>query len=281
MAKQAKGTYEVDYKSRRQTIFRTIKNQDHPFVMIDRTPIENPNLSWKAKGVLAYLISRPDNWIVQIGDLVKRSTDGVHAIRGAIKELEAAGHVHRKAVRDPVTKQFLRYELEVYELPFTSKPLTNYPQAGNLQAENLPLNDTDINENESNKGADAPSISSMPIDWQLAAGVETVILPDEQMAKRKDAAQLISMGFGINTQAAYDLALTFQIERNVTFTESDVKGQRKAIKALLEKNVTPVHVTQAVQKLMSAKMTFVDLFGVIKTAVDIASQPAPEAIRLL
>jgi len=136
---------QTDYTTKVKTIFRTIKNEDHPFVMIDRRPVENPALSWGAKGVLSYLLSRPDNWTVRLRDLVNRSTDGVYKIRGYIKELKHAGHIHSVPKRDPKTKRILEYTLEVYELPFSTKPLTNLPQAGLPQAGNLMLNDTNIN----------------------------------------------------------------------------------------------------------------------------------------
>lgn len=138
----------ANYNGKSKTIFRTIKNEENPFVMIDRRPIENPILSWKAKGILAYLLSRPDNWTVRLGDLIKRSPDGVHAVRGAIKELQKAGHVRRVEHRDPQTHRIMEYVLEVYELPFTGKPLTDFLQAENLLTENLTLNDTDSNDNK-------------------------------------------------------------------------------------------------------------------------------------
>lgn len=161
---EAKADYEV--KRKVKTIFRTVKNEDHPFVMMDRRPLENPALSWRAKGVLAYLLSRPDNWTVRVGDLVKRSTDGVFSIRSAIRELEAAGHVHRKEERDPKTKRIVQYVLEVYELPFATKPLTNLPQAENLQAGNRALNDTDLRDKDSKEkevaAAKPPRANTIP-----------------------------------------------------------------------------------------------------------------------
>lgn len=123
-----------------RTVFRVAKNKDNPYVMIDRRPIENPALSWRAKGVLAYLLSRPDDWVVRLNDLVKRSSDGVYVIRGALKELVKAGHVIRREERDG--GKFKQYVLEVYELPFTSPP-TNLSQAVKPQAINLMLTNTD------------------------------------------------------------------------------------------------------------------------------------------
>lgn len=143
---------QADYTTRGKTIFRVEKNKDNPFVMIDRRPIENPALSWRAKGILTYLISRPDNWIVRLGDLVKRSPDGVYAVRSALKELTKAGHLTRKEERE--NGKFKQYVLMVHEVPVTST-VTNLPhavesQAGKSQAGNLTLNDTDSNENELN-----------------------------------------------------------------------------------------------------------------------------------
>jgi hypothetical protein len=268
------------YKMRKQTIFRTMKNEDNPFVMIDRRPIENPALSWKAKGILAYLLSRPDNWIVRLGDLVKRSPDGVYAIRGAINELQKAGHVNRKAVRD-TDGTFLRYELEVYELPFTSKPLIGFPQADNPQADNLVLNDTDINENEVN-GADAPDL---PLDWKISQGMKITPadLTDHKNRQKVDCANLIAMGMGVHSGAAYDLAYAFMVTRNIVIPEGKVKGNRKALREMLEMGVSPVHVANAVSQLMAKNLTVVDLFSVSKTAIDLAHKDTKpvEMTRLL
>lgn len=145
-----------------KTIFRTEKNADNPFVMIDRRPVENPMLSWRAKGILAYLISRPDNWIVRLGDLVKRSTDGLYAVRAALKELTEAGHITRFEERD--NGKFKQYVLLVHELPVT-RPPTNLSQAVKPQAVNHTLNDTERdNENKLN----TPSGSSEnPSDRKL------------------------------------------------------------------------------------------------------------------
>jgi len=260
---------QANYKTRKQTIFRTIKDKDNPFVMIDRRPIENATLSWKAKGVLAYLLSRPDNWIVRLQDLVKRSTDKAHAIRGAIKELQKAGHVHRKEIRGE-NGQFLRYELEVYELPFAVDPLINYPQADNPQADNRTLNDIDLNDIDLSNGVPP----EYPIEWKIAAGEQVTVLPDVELAKRLDFANWVSVGTA-NPIIAREIAMAFQTHRNMTLPESKVKGQRKAIKEMLEMGVNGVHVTQAVHQLIESGMTITDLFSVSKTAIAIAN-PTPE-----
>lgn len=116
-----------------------------------------------------------------------------------------------------------------------------------------------------------PPISEMPIDWQLAAGVSTVTPLDDKEAQIKDAANLIATGAGTRSSLYYSIAYAFMKARQIVISQSDVKGQRRAIKEMLEYNVQPDHVTQAVQKLIDAGMTFTDLFGVKKTAIALAN----------
>ena len=135
-----------------------------------------------------------------------------------------------------------------------------------------PTLDSNIKESIGDK---SPDLSKMPMDWKLAHGQEITAddvarLEDD---KRKDAANLISIGFGISAKVAFNLAYAFQVARNITFPESKVKGQRKAIKEMLEMHVTPENVTEAVQQLTGKGMTVVDLFSVSKTAIDLANKP--------
>lgn len=62
---------------------------------IDSTGVLDESLSWKAKGLLWYILSKPDDWQIRMADLVKRSKDGRDATRRALTELEE----NRYAVR--------------------------------------------------------------------------------------------------------------------------------------------------------------------------------------
>jgi hypothetical protein len=102
-------------KDREGTIFRAEKNKDNPYVMIDRRPIANPKLSYKAKGILAYLLSRPDGWEVNVPDLVNHSPEGASAIRSGLKELREVGHLVYNRIR--AGGYIKKWVIEVYELP--------------------------------------------------------------------------------------------------------------------------------------------------------------------
>lgn len=60
------------------------------------TPLRDPRLSWKAKGIAAYLLSKPPGWQIWTGDLIRRSTDGRDAVLAGLKELETFGYLKRQ-----------------------------------------------------------------------------------------------------------------------------------------------------------------------------------------
>ena len=95
------------------TTFRTRK-RDNPFVQIDKTCLEDSRLSWKARGILVYLLSKPDGWQVRIVDLINKSPEGITAVKSAIKELEAVGYMKRTRIHRDGR---LDWETEVYETP--------------------------------------------------------------------------------------------------------------------------------------------------------------------
>lgn len=97
-------------------IIRVQKNKENPYVMINKGFLENVELSWKAKGLLTYLLSRPDNWQIYVSHLIKQSTDGNTAVRSALKELKTFGYLQKYPVR--IGNKIVYWESLVYEIPF-------------------------------------------------------------------------------------------------------------------------------------------------------------------
>lgn len=116
-----------------------IEKRDNPYAQIDRRALEDDRLSFKAKGVLAYLLSRPSDWNVRMHDLASRSTDGMASVQSAMKELQKFGYASFVVTTDPVTKQITGSLWTVRETPTTDKPIENIesePQVDFPHAEN-------------------------------------------------------------------------------------------------------------------------------------------------
>lgn len=99
------------------TIIRTSK-RENPYVMIDKYGLNDERLSWKAKGLLAYLLSKPDDWQVYESDLIKRASDGRDSVRTGLRELQKFGYISRKQIRGE-NGSFAHMEYTVYERPIT------------------------------------------------------------------------------------------------------------------------------------------------------------------
>ena len=93
------------------------------FVTMNKTFLEDTRLSFKAKGILAYLLSKPDNWKVIIGNLVNSSTDGKKAIYSGLKELKDCGYYKKIPIRDENGRKIIRWESTIYEIPELSEIL--------------------------------------------------------------------------------------------------------------------------------------------------------------
>lgn len=73
-----------------------IKKQKINFTQVSNIVLNDNRLSAKAKGVYAYIFSKPDNWDFSIERTSKDFTDGYKAISSGIKELEVLGYIERK-----------------------------------------------------------------------------------------------------------------------------------------------------------------------------------------
>jgi hypothetical protein len=116
-----------------QTIFK-IERRKNPFLMMDKQILEIPEMSWKAKGLLAYLLSRPDDWKIYLRDLINRSSDGKSAVQTALKELRKFGFSKIETMRDAKTGQVKGRIIRISEEgQFTERPvfrLTGKPSYG-------------------------------------------------------------------------------------------------------------------------------------------------------
>lgn len=128
------------------------------FVTMDKTFLEDTRLSFKAKGILAYLLSKPDNWKVIVGNLVNYAADGKASVYAGLKELKECGYYQKVPVRDEKGRRILRWESTIYEIPELPEMLkteensgvsllTDFQEIENQDLENLYIENRERNNN--------------------------------------------------------------------------------------------------------------------------------------
>jgi hypothetical protein len=82
-------------------LIRLEQRKTERFKTIDLTAVDDdPRLSWKAKGIHTYLMTRPPKWEFYYADLLKRATDKRGAIKSGLKELQEAGYLKIRRDQD-------------------------------------------------------------------------------------------------------------------------------------------------------------------------------------
>jgi len=104
-----------------------VKKKNNPYVILDKTFLNDRRLSLKSKGLLAYLLGLPPNWEIRVKELIQHFSDGKHAIYSTLKELRQFGYVQHIRVRN-ASGNFVCAEYHVFEIP--EEPLSKDQDAG-------------------------------------------------------------------------------------------------------------------------------------------------------
>ena len=98
-----------------------IKNQGqrNKFAIIPNETLADDRLSWKAKGLLSYLLSLPYDWEVYTSEVAKHSTDGIDSLNSGLRELMELNYIKRTKIRGKNGK-YEGWEYCVYDVPTES-----------------------------------------------------------------------------------------------------------------------------------------------------------------
>lgn len=124
--------------------------RDTNFTIMRNEGLQDVRLSFKARGLMAYMLSLPDDWKFYVKELVKHSDrDGRDAVLSGLKELEKVGYLQRTTHRNKGkfdSVDYLLVDVPVStpqtENPDTGKPDTDNPTPDKPDTENPQLQST-------------------------------------------------------------------------------------------------------------------------------------------
>ena len=131
------------------------KRIDGPYTVIGNAAAQDSEISWKAKGLLVYLLSLPKDWNIRISELAAHATDGYDSTKRAMDELLAAGYIQRGSrIRKPDGKlgDYVYLVTGVRdEIPNMEKPNVGFPSQGKPSQENRQLQNKQRTKETKNK----------------------------------------------------------------------------------------------------------------------------------
>jgi hypothetical protein len=142
-----------------------------PFARVPKSALDNPRLSFKAKGVLAYLLGKPVGWKVRIKDLMNRSTDGRDAVRSGLNELRNEGYAKYEQIRcDGIFREGLWRISDIpLFLPQTGFPAPDKPLPENPLLSKNKVSKKEFSKNESKEPKEAQPFGIVSLDSEKTA----------------------------------------------------------------------------------------------------------------
>lgn len=83
------------------TAIRSVRAAEGKFVQISNAALQDSRLSWRARGILAFVLSMPPDQTLTAKWLESQAPDGREAIRSALLELARFGYYHRERHKGP------------------------------------------------------------------------------------------------------------------------------------------------------------------------------------
>ena len=254
------------------------------FYLLDKRISEDKKLSWASRGLLIFLLGKPDNWRISAEYLAQQTNEsskktGKQGVYSLLDELIVASYVVRsdKQAHDEKTGFLLGYDYVVYDSPCHPKPCKAEPcKAEPCKAEpckanhtltsidiNQGLNLTSIDINQGlndNNGAAAQKPNKLGLKDLISLGVTEQIAKDWLEVRKMKRAPL--------TQTALDAIIKEAEKARLTLNDaikSCVENSWQGFKADWYLNVNkssngnrpklPSQMTEAERKAAHDEMT--------------------------
>lgn len=253
--------------------------------------LRNIEISLKAKGLLSVMLSLPDNWDYTIRGLSIINKEGLDSIRSTIHELELAGYVERKRIRDNQGR-FRTAEYIIREKPVS--PVSGNPTlAVSTQMFSTQGNPTQISKEEIIKDKSITDLSITHSFFQ-AQGAEGMNDSDERdrihkqieydcMVQRYSRRQLDEL-VEIMLEVAMNRSQTIRIAKDQEYPREYVQERFSKINAShiervmdgIEDNQAPVKSTKAyLLTVLFNSVSTIDHYYSIQANTDYAAPRYP------
>ena len=181
------------------------------------TPLRDPRLSWKAKGLAAYLLSKPPGWKIWTSDLIRRSTDGRDAVLSGLAELEQCGYLKRERSNDPETG-LLRWRKTICATPASAwqEPSPENPVMDEQPSTGFPYTDeptTDKPTHSSSQGSKSLKVvKASKSEEKGAAGAPVPVTSKGEGVAGQDLAIVQRIAEDCRVSAPVDMLAAYGME---------------------------------------------------------------------
>ncbi|MDG6115402.1 DnaD domain-containing protein [Lactococcus formosensis] len=248
------------------------------FTILSNEFLRDENLSLKAKGLLAYILSLPDDWIIYFEEIEKHHKDGKASLRTAWKDLEVNGYARTNRLIDPETKAVKQWYKEVSDykkpdsdFPDVGFPDVAFPDVGNQQLLNTNILNTNKQNIDNNKTTttNTGGLSQLSDFYQENFGVINPLVLDDLSHSLHD------FGFELSLEA---MKRAVRSQRNFRYALQILKAWSKNnIKTLLDVQADDEKFNKLKEKSYKSKQqSFSSNNKIVKPAPEWSGYQEPE-----
>jgi hypothetical protein len=123
---------------------RRVKDKTGNFTVVSNEVFRRSDLSARAKGIYAYIMTLPDDWLVCKQELYTHFAEGKAALDTGFKELETAGYINKRLLRDgqghiTATEYTVFESAEMNDAPKSENRKTVKPPKSDLPFSGYPI----------------------------------------------------------------------------------------------------------------------------------------------
>ena len=135
--------------------------KDRNYTVMSNYHLRDKNLTYKAKGLLSFMLSLPDDWDYSLKGLCVISKENETSIKSALKELKNNGYlVIEKLYPNQTSTGKIEYRYNIYEMPKKNQEGENLPLESQTLENQLQINTNIINTNKQIDKDDKTNMSS-------------------------------------------------------------------------------------------------------------------------
>lgn len=145
------------------TIFRVPRRDN--YTIMSNVHLRDPNLTWKARGLMSTILSFPPDWDYTLAGLATCAKDNIASTRTGVLELENNGYLHRLQHRKP-DGTWAKMEFQVFEDPAQNpyfKIKTNFENDAKCKSKNETNTKLKQKRFENNVDASSQPVCDFPI----------------------------------------------------------------------------------------------------------------------
>ena len=202
-------------------VFRIDKTKN--YTVMANYHLRDTSLSLKAKGLLSLMLSLPEGWDYTTKGLACICKDGVDSICSTVKELENAGYVQRRRLRNELG-HLTEVEYTILEKPIRPESSENPPKKGTEPKRENP-------------------VLEKPVLGNPVLGIPEQVSPEQEEPEQENPAQL-NIQESITERSNKDLSNTDSFfpstgaaQQNVHAPLTDGKKEREKIRAQIDYDI--------------------------------------------